>query len=226
MFCVSVVCFTFPYFLFVSPPPPKFPFYLKNRKSWSRFPPVFLFLLLQRPRRTKSVLKLSNLWMMLILHPVPPTKLLDQNRATFPLSLARDSPLAPLFGEGYLTPFISDWENTPSTIIITRDVARVARDFISNVIPPAQRYTSSSLDSCIFEDHYCLAVCEGFTKGVGMFVRIKALEKENEDLIPRLTTSQSFVANLQSRVINAERLLADKEIFQGLGIFSGRGVVC
>ncbi|KAJ0468794.1 hypothetical protein HanIR_Chr14g0700711 [Helianthus annuus] len=107
--------------------------------------------------------------MMLILHPVPPAKLLDQNRATFPFSLA----LAPLFGEGYSTPFVPDWEITPSTIINTRDVAR---DFISNV-PPAQRYTNLLLDSRIFEDHYCMVVCEGFTRGAGMFVRVKALER-------------------------------------------------
>ncbi|MFS7919007.1 hypothetical protein Hanom_Chr03g00207871 [Helianthus anomalus] len=69
------------------------------------------------------------------------------------------SPLAPLFGEGYSTPFIPGWKIALSTIIDTVDVSR---DFMSNAIPSAQRFINSTLDSRIFDDQYCLAVCEAF----------------------------------------------------------------
>ncbi|KAJ0457890.1 hypothetical protein HanIR_Chr15g0778931 [Helianthus annuus] len=101
-----------------------------------------------------------------------------------------------------------NWKITSSSIISTGEIAC---DFMSHALPPSQKFINIILDPQIFEDQYCMAVCESFSRGVGMLQRVQTLKEEKKDLEDRLKASQTIVVELQCRVVNAERRLLEKE---------------
>ncbi|KAJ0714685.1 hypothetical protein HanPI659440_Chr13g0492221 [Helianthus annuus] len=118
------------------------------------------------------------------------------------------SPLAPLFEEGYPPPYAPNWKITSSSIISTGEIAR---DFMSHALPPSQRFMNAVLDPQIFEDQYCMAMCESFSWGAGMLQHVQALKEDKKDLEDRLKSSLTIAVELQCWVVNVERLLLEKE---------------
>ncbi|KAJ0700267.1 hypothetical protein HanPI659440_Chr10g0379331 [Helianthus annuus] len=82
---------------------------------------------------------------------------------------------------------------------------------MSHTIPPSQRFMNVALDPKIFDDQYCMAICEGFCRDDGMLQRIQTLKEDNKDLEDCLKTSQTIAAELQCHVMIAERSLLEKE---------------
>ncbi|KAF5798393.1 hypothetical protein HanRHA438_Chr07g0302881 [Helianthus annuus] len=95
----------------------------------------------------------------------------------------------------------------------------MTRDFMSHALPPSQRFMKIALDPKNFKDQYCMAICESFSRGAGMLRRVPTLKEDNKDLEDRLKTSQTIAAELQCRVVNAERGLLEKGICSPFTLF-------
>ncbi|KAJ0480685.1 hypothetical protein HanIR_Chr13g0634491 [Helianthus annuus] len=117
--------------------------------------------------------------------------------------------LAPLFEEGYPPPYAPNWKITSSSIISTGEIAR---EFMSHALPPSQRFMNVVLDPQIFEDQYCMAVCESFSWGAGMLRHVQVLKEDKKDLEDRLKSSLTIAVELQCWVVIVERLLLEKEV--------------
>ncbi|KAF5814037.1 hypothetical protein HanXRQr2_Chr03g0105931 [Helianthus annuus] len=115
-------------------------------------------------------------------------------------------PLAPMFTEGLPVPYVRKWRITPSTIVGTPEVAR---NFMAHVVPPPHKFMNFALDPELFDDQYCLSICEGFFRGADMLQRVNELRGINEGLLSELKTSQTVAAELRCRVVDAERKLLE-----------------
>ncbi|KAJ0612015.1 hypothetical protein HanRHA438_Chr01g0028291 [Helianthus annuus] len=87
-----------------------------------------------------------------------------QSITHFPSSSCVHSPLVPLFADGCPSPYVSGWKITSSSVISTREIAR---DFMSHALPPSQKFMNAVLDLQIFEDQYCMAMCDSFSGVLG-----------------------------------------------------------
>ncbi|KAJ0946463.1 hypothetical protein HanRHA438_Chr01g0004251 [Helianthus annuus] len=126
------------------------------------------------------------------IHTSPPQASI-QSRIQVPSSSRVQSPLAPLFVEGYSPPYAPNWKITSSSIISTWEIAR---DFMSHALPPSQKFMNVVLDPQIFEDQYCMAMCEIFSRSARMLQRVQTLKEEKKDLEDRLNASQIIAAKL------------------------------
>ncbi|KAJ0830350.1 hypothetical protein HanPSC8_Chr15g0654431 [Helianthus annuus] len=68
-----------------------------------------------------------------------------------------------------------------------------------------------ALDPDLFDDQYCMSICEGFFRGAGMLQRVNELRGINEGLQTELKTSQTVAAELRCRVIDAKSKLLDEK---------------
>ncbi|MFS7935636.1 hypothetical protein Hanom_Chr05g00405901 [Helianthus anomalus] len=119
------------------------------------------------------------------------------------------SPLAPLFADALLVPYVPRWKMTRSIIVGTPEAAR---DFLAHAIPPYHKFMNSTLRAALFDDQYSMSLYEGFFRGVGMLQRVDELRKENEGLRGDLQTSQIVAAELRCRVVDAERKLQEENV--------------
>ncbi|KAJ0692413.1 hypothetical protein HanPI659440_Chr15g0585671 [Helianthus annuus] len=138
-----------------------------------------------------------------------PLRATGTNRLKQPEGLYSRSPLAPLFTEGLPVPYVPKWNITTSTIVGTQESAR---DYMNHVVPPLHRFMNFALDPDLFDDQYCMSICEGFFRGAGMLQRVNELRGINEGLQTELKTSQHIVAELRCRVIDAERKLLEEKV--------------
>ncbi|KAJ0530372.1 hypothetical protein HanHA89_Chr10g0389171 [Helianthus annuus] len=118
------------------------------------------------------------------------------------------SPLAPLFAEALLVPYIPKWKITSSTVVGTPETAR---EFLAHVVPPSQKFMNSALRSDLFDDQYSMSLCEGFFRGAGMLQRMDELRRANEELRTELRTSQTIADELRCRVTDVERMLLEEK---------------
>ncbi|KAM0041768.1 hypothetical protein Hdeb2414_s0011g00370151 [Helianthus debilis subsp. tardiflorus] len=87
---------------------------------------------------------------------------------------------------------------------------------MSHALPHPQKFMNAVLDPQIFEDQYCMVVCESFSRGAEMLQCVQTLKEEKRDLEDQLKTSQTITLELQCRVVNAERCLLEKEHVRAL----------
>ncbi|MFS8017985.1 hypothetical protein Hanom_Chr15g01386791 [Helianthus anomalus] len=139
---------------------------------------------------------------------VSPFHATGTSKPSHPEGLVSQSPLAPLFADAILAPYVPKWKITPSTIVGTPETIR---DFLAHVVPPSHKFMNSSLRPGLFDDQYSMSLCEGFFRGAGMLQRINELRRENEGLKADLKTSQTVVAELRCRVTDAERKLLEEK---------------
>ncbi|KAM0024390.1 hypothetical protein Hdeb2414_s0022g00615221 [Helianthus debilis subsp. tardiflorus] len=99
---------------------------------------------------------------------------------------ASRSPLAPLFADVLLVPYIPRWKITQSSVVGTPETAR---DFLTHDVPPSHRFMNSALRDDLFDDQYSMSLCEELFRGAGMLQRVDDLRKENEGLRSDLKTS-------------------------------------
>ncbi|KAJ0914457.1 hypothetical protein HanPSC8_Chr06g0238771 [Helianthus annuus] len=102
-------------------------------------------------------------------------------------------------------------ENNPSTIV---GIPEVAQNFMAHNVPPPHMFMNFALDPELFDDQYCLSICEGFFRGGDMLQRVNELRGINEGLLSELKTSQTIAAELRCRVVDAERKLLEKEHYK------------
>ncbi|KAF5798240.1 hypothetical protein HanRHA438_Chr07g0300991 [Helianthus annuus] len=82
---------------------------------------------------------------------------------------------------------------------------------MAHVVPPPHRFRNYALDPKLFDNQYSMSICEGFFRGAVMLQRVNELRDINEGLLRELKTSQTVVAELRCRVVDAERKLLEKE---------------
>ncbi|MFS7951431.1 hypothetical protein Hanom_Chr07g00595091 [Helianthus anomalus] len=90
------------------------------------------------------------------------------------------TPLAPSMVEGLPATYIPRWKITHSIVVGTPEIPR---DFMAHALPPSHRFMNSALDLKIFDDQYCLSICEGIFRGAGMLQRVNAFKDKNEGLL-------------------------------------------
>ncbi|KAJ0484628.1 hypothetical protein HanRHA438_Chr14g0639831 [Helianthus annuus] len=125
-----------------------------------------------------------------------------------PEDLFPRSPLAPLFVEALLVPYVPKWKINPSTVVETPETAW---DFLDHAAPPPHKFMNFALNTDLFDDRYSMSLYEEFFRGAGMLQRVNKLRGINEGLKAELKTSQTVAAELQCRVTDVERKLLEEK---------------
>ncbi|KAM0061195.1 hypothetical protein Hdeb2414_s0004g00133151 [Helianthus debilis subsp. tardiflorus] len=139
---------------------------------------------------------------------ISPLQATGTSKPSHPEVLPSRSPLAPLFAEGLLVPYVSKWKVTTSTVMGTPETAR---DYLDHDVPPPHKFMNFALNLDLFDDQYSMSLCEGFFKGAGMLQRVDELRKANEELRTELRTSQTVAAELRCQLIDVEKKLLEEK---------------
>ncbi|KAM0050538.1 hypothetical protein Hdeb2414_s0007g00225181 [Helianthus debilis subsp. tardiflorus] len=82
---------------------------------------------------------------------------------------------------------------------------------MAHALPPSHSFMKFALDPEIFDDQYSMSIFEDFFRSASMLQRVNALRDVNEGLMSKLKTSQTVAAELRCRVVDAERMLLERE---------------